>query len=180
MLRSIPPVLALLITGVAAAQTPADSLTMGPDSIGQLRRDWVQADVLVLGLPFDRTVLLTEGDPYTIYTVKFDSRRSAAIWFLVDGASTRLSTESPAFSTSEGAHVGNTLAELQEIYRRGEVFISEEEGLTFTFLPWGFAKKAPTISFAFDTAAITHDCIYDRKKCGNLGASRSTSFASTW
>lgn len=178
MLRAIIIAASLFFAASASAQTASE--VMGRDSIGPLKRGWVQADVLALGLPYTRNDSNIEGEPVTIYTVTTDHNSDASIWFSPDDIGFRLSTRSAGFFTEEGAHVGDTLAELQKLYPAGKVFIASEEGFQFAFFPWGLSGDGPVAAFRFDTDWITHACVEERRKCGDLNVRRATSFDTGW
>src|SRR5689334_12664051 len=105
MLRTLILAFAML----AVVRPAIAQLAMGPDAIGPIKRGWTISDILASGLPYQREIVATEGDPNIIYTLKIDSRTSVAIWFTSDDAPYGLMTDSQMFATVEGAHVGDTL-----------------------------------------------------------------------
>lgn len=162
----------------AAAQEAPNPLTMKSRVIGPLRSEWKQADVLALGLPVEREDSNVEGEPVFIYTVHVDDRNAASIWFDENESPYMIGTMSPGFKTPEGAHVGNTMAELQRLYPKGRVFKSVEEGPHLAFI----LERSDGVSniFRFDTPGLTLDCLVFDKGCPDLRGRPSISFETRW
>lgn len=177
MLRTL--ILAAVV--IACAQPAFAQLAMGPDAIGPIKRGWTISDILVSGMPYEHEVVPTEGDPVTIYRVTVDSQIRVELWFWSDDTPYRLATGSQAFTTREGAHVGDTVATLQRLYPKGRVFKTAEEGGLMSFLPFGLGSGAePVLAFAFDFSALSDDCLIFDRGCPDLSAMRSNGFAVTW
>lgn len=173
--------LILAATMLVTARPAFAQLTMGPEAIGPIKRGWTISDVLASGMPYEREVVPTEGDPNIVYTLKVDDQTSVALLFSSDDMPFGLSTDSSVFVTTEGARVGDTLAVLQRIYPKGRVFITAEEGLQFAFLPQGaYVAGRPSSAFEFDPSGLSDDCILDHGKCPDLSGRRSLSFATSW
>jgi hypothetical protein len=162
----------------AAAQEAPNTLKMKSRVIGPLRSEWKQADVLALGLPVEREDSNVEGDPVFIYTVHVDGGNTASIWFDEHGSPYMMKTTSPGFTTSEGAHVGNTVAELQSLYPKGSVFKSMEEGPHLGFI----LERSDGVSniFRFDTRGLTLECLGFDKGCPDIRDRPSISFETRW
>ncbi|MFT3726023.1 MAG: hypothetical protein QM773_20860 [Hyphomonadaceae bacterium] len=162
----------------AAAQEAPSALKMKSRVIGPLRSEWLQADVLALGLPVEREDSNVEGDPVFIYTVHVDDRNTASIWFDEHGSPYMIKTTSSGFTTSEGAHVGNTIAELQRLYPKGSVFKSMEEGPHLGFV----LERSDRVSniFRFDTRGLPLECLVFDKGCPDIRDRQSISFETRW
>lgn len=174
--------LILAATMLAGSPQAFAQLSMGPESIGPIKRGWTISDVLASGLPYEREVVLTEGDPNIIYTLKVDSEASIAIWFSSDDTPYSLSTNSPVFATVEGARVGDTLATLQRLYPRGRVSGGLIEGARLGFVLFATTAdgRPGVVAFTFDPNGLSDDCISLNRGCPDLSTMTSNGFMVTW
>jgi hypothetical protein len=168
---------AAALAGPTMAQAPKPRLAITERAIGPVRAGATESELTGLGLPFKRTESNREGDPVTEIEITVDGGNKATAVMLPGEPAYEVITRSPGFETAAGAHVGQTLAELQKLYPKGEVFIAQEEGKHLAF----FLEKAPDqpngklMAFNFDASDLNDDCFY-KDKCPDFSGRRARSF----
>ena len=157
-----------------SAQQPSPSTVMEWGRIGPVKSDWKQADLLVSGFKVEREITNIWGDEVYRYVVQARQAGPVEMWFRPDGRSFRLATQSPSFTTTNGAHVGETLAELRKRYPKGREVLDYLDGRIFTFVVE--ERKEGVMTFDFDGYALADGCFQYKKPCPAHEDHRSLSF----
>jgi hypothetical protein len=126
---------------------------LGPLCIGLSRKE-----VEALHYRFRTYKKNLEGDDYVVDKVYLGNGITIEATFDNDLIGD-LSTCSPKYINKEGAHAGNTLAELKQVYPSGYYVKGAEEGLYFTFV-----SEVGGQYFTFDTRQLK-ECIVEDKNC---------------
>lgn len=174
---SLPLVVcAALAIASAGAQIPPPKLdpVMALGRIGPINGCDSPTAVKALGYPAVELQKFAEGYPYQQLDV--DIGQGVIVSAVLDqkfGRASPLSTSSPAFVTSTGARVGQTLADLEARYPKHDTYLSEEEGDHFIMM----TGESYTY-FSFPPSSIDHDCFrYWRRATPALKASCTAQMA---
>lgn len=131
-----------------------------PLSIGPIHAGMTAVQIEALGFPFHLKVKSSYGIDYVVYLVDLGSDVEVSTW-IIDGLSANVSTSSPAYLTAKGAHVGDTIARLRELYPAGEIFHGDESevGLYYSF------NTGEGEYFRFDADALGETCVVKGVGC---------------
>jgi hypothetical protein len=154
---------------VEAVAQVAAPVAKPPLSIGPIHAGMTVAALEALGLPFSTKAESSYGSDYVVYLIEIGGGVEVSTW-IVDGLSADVSTASAEYVTATGAHVGDTVARLRELYPAGEIArgYESEVGLYYSFSTGGGEY------FRFDAEALGEDCVVKDIGCpADMSAIRS-------
>ena len=136
--------------------------------VGEIEVGKNVADIRHAGLRRSSRKIALEGDKFDQHEFCGDAQACVIAIASSDGNIFEVSTTSEAFSSREGARVGDTLADLLLKFPMGHVLASEEEGASFQF----FERNVPNTDhgatggvFEFDPKEFPTECFVSIKDC---------------
>ena len=165
-------VIAGLLLASSAGIVPeceADS-SMSATHIGPINLDVSASDIEGSKHDYTRSDVNIEGDLYPRYAIQVCNGALIEVTFDADHPY-EISTNAEFFERENGARVGMSLTELEQLFPAGRVIRGYADGLYFVFV------TDPGGVFVFNAEALGEDCVLPERQCvRDLGDEKSVSY----